>query len=249
MTYLQFHFIFTIPLFLLLLFVNKKNKFTFSKKSLLGCLTLALLALFYTTPWDSYLIRNQIWGYPEDRVLFSIFYIPIEEYFFFIIQTIIATLIASNLIERQKIKSDFKLLIRPKDITPFFGIMAVLTVLFFLTMNSPGLLYLKLIIFWSLPVVLLQWTLGYKVLLQHSKLLFLIIVPLTLYLWVADSVAIHNQIWTFPENTISGVEILGILPIEEALFFLMTNIMVAQGYVLFTLTQPQLIFKKASLHA
>jgi 15-cis-phytoene synthase/lycopene beta-cyclase len=41
-----------------------------------------------TTPWDSYLIRNRIWTYPPDVVIGpTIFQIPIEEFFFFIIQT------------------------------------------------------------------------------------------------------------------------------------------------------------------
>ncbi len=239
MTYLQFHFIFTIPLLFLLLFINRKNPFTFSQKSLLGCLTLILLALFYTTPWDSYLIKNQIWTYSPDRVLFSIFYIPIEEYFFFIIQTIIATLIASTLIFRKKIQQNFDLPIQLKGLIPFFAMMTVLGFLFFTTFQSPEWQYFKLILFWALPVILLQWALGYKVLLQHKKLLALIIIPLTLYLWMADSVAIHNQIWSFPENTISGWEIAGLLPIEEALFFFMTNVMVAQGFILFTLTRPR----------
>lgn len=41
-----------------------------------------------TIPWDSYLIRNNIWSYPDDAVLGpTIFRIPYEEVFFFVIQT------------------------------------------------------------------------------------------------------------------------------------------------------------------
>ena len=39
-------------------------------------------------PWDSYLIRNGIWTYPPDAVLgITVFQIPLEELFFFVIQT------------------------------------------------------------------------------------------------------------------------------------------------------------------
>ena len=50
----------------------------------------------------------------------------------------------------------------------------------------------------------------------------------------ADSVAISNGIWFFPEGQSTGWKLYSILPVEEALFFLMTNLMVVQGYILFT---------------
>lgn len=41
-----------------------------------------------TTPWDSYLIRNRIWSYPPNVIVGLTFLdIPLEELFFFVIQT------------------------------------------------------------------------------------------------------------------------------------------------------------------
>ena len=41
-----------------------------------------------TIPWDSYLIRHNVWSYPPDAVLGpTLFQIPAEELFFFVIQT------------------------------------------------------------------------------------------------------------------------------------------------------------------
>lgn len=41
-----------------------------------------------TTPWDSYLIRTGIWTYPPNVILGpTLFRIPAEELFFFVIQT------------------------------------------------------------------------------------------------------------------------------------------------------------------
>jgi 15-cis-phytoene synthase/lycopene beta-cyclase len=46
------------------------------------------IAVVSTTPWDSYLIRNHIWTYPANAIIGpTIFQIPIEEFFFFIVQT------------------------------------------------------------------------------------------------------------------------------------------------------------------
>lgn len=54
-------------------------------------LTVAMVA---TTPWDSYLVRTGIWSYPPEAVLgYTLFSIPAEEYFFFVIQTYITSVL------------------------------------------------------------------------------------------------------------------------------------------------------------
>ena len=89
MTYLQFHFVFIIPLLLLLLGLNLRDvkrglPFTgegwHGRKVALWAIGIHLgLALVYTTPWDNYLVYKQVWGYPPGRVLATIGYVPIEE--------------------------------------------------------------------------------------------------------------------------------------------------------------------------
>jgi lycopene cyclase domain-containing protein len=53
----------------------------------------------------------------------------------------------------------------------------------------------------------------------------------TAYLSCADGVAIANGIWTLHTNRIVGL-VLGNVPLEEVLFFLLTNAMVAQAVLL-----------------
>lgn len=49
---------------------------------------LTVVALVATTPWDSYLVRTGVWSYPPDAVFgWTLFSIPAEEYFFFLVQT------------------------------------------------------------------------------------------------------------------------------------------------------------------
>jgi 15-cis-phytoene synthase / lycopene beta-cyclase len=51
-------------------------------------LILLEVAVASTIPWDSYLIRNRIWTYPPNVILGpTCFGIPVEEIFFFVIQT------------------------------------------------------------------------------------------------------------------------------------------------------------------
>ena len=52
------------------------------------------IAVISATPWDSYLIRRKIWTYPPNVVLGPTFFkIPIEEVFFFVIQTYLTSLL------------------------------------------------------------------------------------------------------------------------------------------------------------
>jgi 15-cis-phytoene synthase/lycopene beta-cyclase len=46
------------------------------------------VAVIATIPWDSYLIRTNIWSYPSHVIIGpKLFDIPLEEVFFFVIQT------------------------------------------------------------------------------------------------------------------------------------------------------------------
>ena len=235
MTYWQFHLVFTIPLLGVVLWLNRNNKQALSPTSRFGIGLLTLLAVSYTTPWDSYLIKEQIWSYYPENILFTIYRIPIEEYFFFIIQTSIGCLLVAYLLySKNKNQQSLAMEIGFPQIALFAFLNISLFASWFTLNHDPQYVYLKLIVYWSLPVLFLQWSLGSLVLLQNKATLFKGVAFLTGYFWIADSVAIHLQIWFFPEQTISGILLFGILPLEEALFFLVTNVMVVQGYILFT---------------
>ena len=50
--------------------------------------------MVYTIPWDAYLIYAKVWTYPPDAILGpTLFRIPIEELFFFVIQTYVTSLL------------------------------------------------------------------------------------------------------------------------------------------------------------
>ena len=52
-----------------------------------------LLAVVYTTPWDNYLVATDVWYYNPDLVTGILLgYVPIEEYTFFVVETILSGL-------------------------------------------------------------------------------------------------------------------------------------------------------------
>jgi len=91
--------------------------------------------------------------------------------------------------------------------------------------------YGGLILVWAFPPLAIQWSLGSKVLVKHIRQWLIPWALLTVYLCLSDSFAIDAGIWSITEKTRSGFD-LGNLPIEEALFFALTNLFVMQGLLL-----------------
>ncbi len=91
--------------------------------------------------------------------------------------------------------------------------------------------YLLFELVWAAPVIGLQWLAGPRTLWASRRLLLLAIGAATAYLSLADAFAIANGIWRI--NPLLTLPLrLGPLPLEEALFFLVTNVMVVQSIVL-----------------
>lgn len=91
--------------------------------------------------------------------------------------------------------------------------------------------YLVFEVSWALPVLLVQWLVGRRWLWKWRRMLVIGVAASTLYLSCADSVAIGNGIWTLHPDRILGWRV-GNVPIEESIFFLLTNAMVAQSVVI-----------------
>src|SRR5690606_10657171 len=90
-------------------------------------------------------------------------------------------------------------------------------------------LYLGLILIWAGPVIAGQWYLAGERFLSRTAAIG-IGIP-TIYLWIADHVAIREGIWSISERYTVGWTPLG-LPVEEAVFFLVTNTLVVQGLLM-----------------
>lgn len=194
-----------------------------------GVTALGLMALVYTTPWDNYLVANNIWMYGLDRVLFVIGYVPIEEYSFFILQTLLTSTWCYLVLRTFKChqKSSAKVY-KHLTLLPLFFLLGLgLWCLWY-----PSTRYMGLILSWALPVLLLQFIVGGEYILANARVFLLSVLPPTFYLWFADAYAIGNGIWTISDHAIIGWH-WGVLPVEEAVFFLMTNLMVGQGLILF----------------
>ena len=201
------------------------------------------IAVVSTTPWDSYLIREKIWTYPENVIVGpTLFNIPVEEVFFFIIQTYNTSLLYLILskptfhpvyLRGRRLLYDGRRL----RLWRWLGTMAIVTAIFtgaLLVKRRTDGLYMGLILVWAGPFVLLLWTLAHQFILELplSNTFVPIALP-TFYLWIVDTVALRRGTWVIEAGTKVGIQLWHGLELEEAVFFLLTNVLIVFGLVAF----------------
>lgn len=212
-----------------------------------------LLAVIYTTPWDNYLVATGVWYYNPALVTgIVIGYVPIEEYTFFVVETILSGLWWWFLARRLALTPPSPAIApgasvgRPSperrggfmpNKTPVYLSTCVLAfiwlifayVLFF---GAAEWTYLSIILFWALPPIVIQVLFGADILWHYRKLVFwAIFVPGT-YLSLMDIVALTETTWSISPSQTTGILFFGILPIEEVLFFFITNVLITFGITL-----------------
>jgi lycopene cyclase domain-containing protein len=242
MTYFEFLLRFlVIPIifFLIITWWDNKNKrptpgFQNDRAVWTAILVHVLLAVTYTTPWDNYLVATGVWYYnPELVTGIVIGYVPIEEYTFFVLETILAGLwwwfLARRIpepMESLKASKTARLIA--------FGILlvtwSVFTYLFFL--GGVEWTYLSIILFWALPAIFPQILFGADILWHYRKLVFTAIFVPGLYLSLMDILALTDTTWSISKEQTLGILFVDILPLEEVLFFFITNVLIGFGMTL-----------------
>ena len=104
---------------------------------------------------------------------------------------------------------------------------------------APGT-YLALELIWLLPPIIAQVALGAGILWQQRRLVSAALFAPLLYLSAADSIAISAGIWTISPRQTTGFLVGGALPLEEFIFFLLTNVLIVFGMTLF-MTLPLVV--------
>ncbi|KAH8424171.1 uncharacterized protein LDX57_001926 [Aspergillus melleus] len=228
--YVIFHCIYTVPL--AVLFSILYGPFLI-RQEIYKIGTLITIAVVATIPWDSYLIRTHIWSYAPESVLgYTLYSIPAEEVFFFAIQTYLTSLLYCVL--RKPLVLPIYLrecasLSRARGLGQAFLVAAFAAGIAF-CYSKGELTYMGLILIWVCPVLLLQWTLSceFLIALPWNVTVLPVCLP-TLYLWFADANAVSAGTWTIENGTKVGYQLWNGLELEEAVFFLVTNMMVVGG--------------------
>ena len=217
---------------------NRRNKQVYGFRNRgavwMGIAVHVLLAVLYTTPWDNYLVATDVWYYNPGLVTGVVIgYVPIEEYTFFVVETILAGLCWWFLARRLSPPSiEFK---PNKSLVYLFTSLLVslwllFTYLFFF--GDTKWTYLAITLFWALPPVIIQLLFGADILWHYRKLVFWAIMVPASYLSLMDIVALKETTWSISPSQTTGILLFGILPLEEVVFFFITNILITFGMTL-----------------
>lgn len=249
MTYLQYHLAFLVPVLLGLAALTARRR-----GPLAGAYNphdrwtwgwfwaLPVVAAVYTTPWDNYLVFREVWSYPPDRVLGRLGYVPYEEYAFFVLQTLLTGLLLLGLLRRG---GPARVALRP-GLARWGGAALLLGLAFVgaLGLSTERTFYLGLILAWAMPVLAGQWAFGGDLILGRARLFWTAVLLPSAYLWLTDAYAISEGIWQISPRFTVGLK-LGPLPLEEMLFFLVTNLLVVTGLALFLHPEAQRRLQRA----
>ncbi|KAI9496492.1 Lycopene beta-cyclase [Zychaea mexicana] len=226
LTYMEVHLYYTLPvlgiLFALLRpFHSPQDTFKYS--------FLCIMALTTASLWDNYIVYHRAWWYCPSCVTAVIGYVPLEEYMFFLIMSLM-TVAFTNLVMRWHLPSTF---IKPDASVYKSMCIRYLPVAAFLSVGlrawntavpDTRLFYGSCILWYACPVLALLWFGGGEYICRRYKaVLFSIAVP-TIYLCWVDKVAIAAGTWHISLRTSTGVMVVPSLPVEEFMFFLIINV-------------------------
>lgn len=192
------------------------------------------IALLWTTPWDNYLVATRVWWYEPALVTgLTLGWVPIEEYTFFVVQTLMAGLWL--LAWMRRLPAPCAPFVSRKRLRWTATAGAALLWAVWLALLLAGWeagRYMALILVWFLPPVLLQLAFGADILWHHRRLVLVGLLPPFLYLCLVDGLAIASGTWTIDPIQTLGLDLFHILPLEETAFFWMTSVVIAFGMVL-----------------
>jgi len=229
--YLTFHLIFTLPLLVVLAVVYLRERLYLDDPSPWGMVVVGVIALVYTTPWDSYMIRREVWGYGDGRVFVRFLEVPLGEYLFFVLQPLVVGLWLYLLLARTETRPSGGWTPRYILVTAGVGV----TGLGWWWARGTETFYIGMVLVWAGPVLALQWAYGGHHIVRNAGVVAAAVFPPTVYFASVDRFAIENGIWMLSDELTTGMKFLG-LPVEEGAFFLVTNLLVVQGIILFRWT-------------
>ncbi len=198
-----------------------------------------LLAVAYTTPWDNYLVATGVWHYSPKLVTGIVFgYVPMEEYLFFILETILSGLgwwfLARRIAPGPSPAWGGGSIPNKTPVYVSTGVLVfvwmIFTYLFFF--GQTKWTYLSITLFWALPAILPQLLFGADILWHYRRLVFWSTAVPGIYLSLMDIVALKATTWSISPTQTTGILFFGILPLEEVAFFFITNTLITFGMTL-----------------
>ena len=224
---------------------------------------LCAVTYIWTTPWDNYLVASGVWAYRPAQVSGLVLgFVPVEEYLFFGLQAILGSLWTLTLHRLAQAADGTHrtpaalaialawtagpILATALGVAGRPAIGSVESTQAWPPLPFGQANYLVLIGVWAIPVILGQWAIGARLFRSPLWVWALGWLVPTLYLSASDSVAIAAGVWhILPDQSLNLLLPLGQagLPLEEAVFFLVTSMLVTQGFLLASVPEASAMFR------
>lgn len=233
LSYIDVHFIYTLPVVTVLALITWPF---ISRLELFKIGFVCTMAFVYTTPWDNYIIFHNAWTYKPENILAVVGYVPVEEYMFFVVQTVMTSLWALICTRWSSACFDFNFNKTSYSLIRWIPILFLaLTTIQGYNMATPGknTFYLGCILWWSCPVIMFLWYGAGNYFVKKSTLTAIAVIVPTLYLCWIDRIALRDDVWHINEKTSLNIFVTDNLPFEECLFFLITNVIIVLGNMAF----------------
>ncbi|KAL7754351.1 hypothetical protein RI367_000332 [Sorochytrium milnesiophthora] len=238
--YVWVHIYCTLPTILILAWLASPwlSRLHFFKMAVLS-----MLAFVYATPWDNYLVWRGGWDYVPGSVLGVIAYVPVEEYAFFVLQTVLATLMTSLVFQFADIPTRYLVASGSSSTNtntsketaqrylPLVAMSMIAAWGWQVAQPHTPTFYLGAELWWAMPIIMLEWGLVGPYILRQARFAIVAIALPTLFMCTLDTWAISRRSWTISTENTTGIMLNQYLPLEEAVFFLLTNIMLVFGYM------------------
>lgn len=239
MTYARFHLVFVLPPLAALIFLTP---IPLRSWEMVGTANIVIFAaILFASPWDNVAVAKGIWGFDRDKFSVRILRLPIEEYAFFVLHASLVIAFVNATLGRFAPTA-------PRGYPPvcltdtrFLVAIAALLAVWVLTgwiavpralRQAPRFHYAIHLFYWFLPILIGQWLLAWPILAPRWGWIALATVVCGGWLTLADGFAVRAGIWHFDERQITGHKIAGVLPWEEAAFFVVVSLLVAQSYIM-----------------
>lgn len=84
---------------------------------------------------------------------------------------------------------------------------------------------------WTVPLLAGQWVIGWKIFRRNLRAVFVPALAGAVFFSLIDQFAVRSGLWKFDPGQILGWHV-GLLPVEEVLFFFLTSLLVSQSLLL-----------------
>ncbi len=188
---------------------------------------LAVVALTWTAPWDEHLVSTGVWSYGDGRVLLTVGSVPVEEYAFVVLLVLLVA--AWGL--RTGLLAPAQPAPRGSRARGAAAWLAVAALGAGLVAAGGHVRYAGLLLAWAAVPLALQHGVAGDLLGGRRRTRALLAGPVVLWLCAVDRLALADGVWTVAEASSTGLLLLG-LPVEEAAFFALATLLVADGLLL-----------------